>query len=288
MHCGSPLPVLRWVAEPPPGLRHSLPAPSPATAAYTGPPCYPAPPSWGFPALPWAPGKVRTPPGGPAPAVAVQTLAGTLVPMLWVTVVVALAAACAEGWRYALLLDSREGALSAGVVAASDAFVGSAGLVAPTLAALSGVLLVTWTLRAAQAAGDATGARPSRSPLQVALGWVVPGLNLTMPGSVLAEIEHTALRRPAQVRPRPSPLLLGWWALWSGGVLLGAVVLLWSLRQGVQARADGVVLHALLDLLAAATAAVTAVLVRRLTRLLGPVRRRRREVVVTVPGQTRP
>jgi hypothetical protein len=60
------------------------------------------------------------------------------------------------------------------------------------------------------------------------------------------------------------------------------LVLLWSLRTGVQAKADGVVLHALLDLLAAVTAGVTAVLVTRLTRLLGPPRPRRRELLVAV------
>ncbi|MDN5750771.1 MAG: hypothetical protein L0H64_20065, partial [Pseudonocardia sp.] len=59
-------------------------------------------------------------------------------------------------------------------------------------------------------------------------------------------------------------------------------VLLWALRPGVQARADGVVLHAVLNLLAAVTAGVTATLVTRLTRLLGPARADRRELVVRV------
>jgi hypothetical protein len=65
-------------------------------------------------------------------------------------------------------------------------------------------------------------------------------------------------------------------------VIMSAVVLVWSLRTGVQARADGVVLHAVLDVLAAVTAGVTAVLVTRLTRLLGPPKVRRRELVVSV------
>ena len=43
--------------------------------------------------------------------------------------------------------------------------------------------------------------------------WLVPGLNLSLPGSLLAEIEHSALGRPADRRPRPSRLLLVWWAL---------------------------------------------------------------------------
>jgi hypothetical protein len=113
-------------------------------------------------------------------------------------------------------------------------------------------------------------------------GWVVPGPNLTVPGALLAEIEHTALGRPPARRPRPSRLLVVWWALWVTGIGLAVVVLLWSLREGVQARADGVVLHAVADALAAVTAGVTAVVVVRLTRLLGPAVARRRELLVRV------
>lgn len=283
-HCGGHLPLLRWVAEPPPAARVADP-PSPPDR-YTGPPRYAVPPRWGFPALPWtaAPGAT---PGRARPASAVQALAVTLVPTLWATAAVALVAAGAETWRYALLLASREGALSAGAVAASDTLVTSAGLIAPVLAVLAGILGVLWTLRAAQAAAELAGVRPSRSPRSVVLGWLVPGINLSVPGSTLAEIEHAALRRPVGARPRPSRQLLAWWALWAAGAVLATVVALWSLREGVQARADGVVLHALLNLLAAATAAVSALLVTRLTRLLGPVRAAPRAVVVGVPGLSR-
>jgi hypothetical protein len=204
------------------------------------------------------------------------------VPLLWATAAVALLAAGAEVWRYALLLASRDGALRAEAVAASDALVASAGTVAPILSLVVGVLMVLWTLRAAQAAADRAGVRPSRSSRMILLGWLVPGLNLSIPGSVLAEIEHSAIGRPAERRPRPSRLLVVWWALWVASVVLTAVVLLWSLRTGVQARADGVVLHAVLDLLAAVTAGVTARLVLRLTRLLAPAAPRRREVLVRV------
>jgi hypothetical protein len=121
--------------------------------------------------------------------------------------------------------------------------------------------------------------RGSRRRRDVVLGWLVPGLNLGVPGAVLAEIEHTALGRPAAERPRPSRLVLGWWVLWAGGVVLAALVLVWSRRDGVQALADGVVLHAGLDVLAAITAGWTAVLITRLTRLLGPATPGRREVV---------
>ena len=130
---------------------------------------------------------------------------------------------------------------------------------------------------AVAAAAAQAGSRPSRSARDVVLGWVVPGLNLAVPGSVLAEIEHGALDRPrGPAAATRRGCCAGWWALWAAGVLGSILTLVWSLRTGVQARADGVVLHAALDLLAAVTAGSTAVLVRRLTRLLGPVRAPRR------------
>jgi hypothetical protein len=267
--CGRYLAALRWVAEPPPGVTPAQRPPVPAR--YTGPPRYRLLPRWGFPLGPWRqpePEQTR-----PDPLLGAQALLGSLVPLLWATAAVALLAAGAEVWRYVLLLASRDGALQAEAVAASDALVASAGTVAPILSLVVGVLMVLWTVRAAHAAADHAGVRPSRSTRMILLGWLVPGLNLSVPGSVLAEIEHSAIGRPADRRPRPSPLLVVWWALWAASVVLTAVVLLWSLRTGVQARADGVVLHAVLDLLAAITAGVTARLVLRLTRLLAPAAR---------------
>ncbi|MGD9529029.1 DUF4328 domain-containing protein [Pseudonocardia sp.] len=281
-HCGAQLSVLRWVAEPPPSTQRP---PEPPRPRYTGPPRYPVPQRWGFPPLPWRPPGAGGPPR-PDPEHGVAALAVVLVPMLWATAAVAVTAAFAEAWRYGLLLASREGALSAEVVTASDALVAAAGALAPTLGALAGLLLVLWTVRAAPAAAAIAGVRPARTTRMIVAGWLVPGLNLAVPGSVLAETEHAALRRPVGERPRPSRLVLLWWLLWAGGVVFATVVLLWSLREGVQAQADGVVLHALLDLLAAATAAVTAVLVTRFTRLVGPVRVRPREIVVALGSRS--
>lgn len=270
--------TLRWVALPPPGA--SAPAPPPIRGPYAGAPRYRFVPRWGFPARAWVPPAPKAVP--PTALQSVRSLVGTLVALLWATAAVALVAAGAEVWRYVLLLASREGALSAGAVATSDALVTAAGVVAPIFAAVSGVLVVGWTIRASRAAADRAGVRASRSPRELLIGWLVPGVNLAVPGSAWAEIEHMALHRPPGQRPHPSRLLLVWWALWATGVVLAGFVLLWSLRTGVQARADGVLLHALLDALAAVTAAVTAVLVTRLTRLLGPARVVRRELLVRV------
>jgi hypothetical protein len=278
-YCGRYLAALEWVATTP-APQDPLPVPAPR-APYAGPPRYRLRPRGGYPALPWTlpPGRVEA-----GPLDATRAVTGTVVPLLWALVAVALVAAGAEVWRYALLLASRGDALSAPVVAASDALVLSAGTIAPILTLVVGGLVVLWTVRATAAAAAGAGVVPSRSARGIVAGWMVPGVNLAVPGSLFAEIEHTALGRPAGARPRPSRLVLLWWGLWAAGGVLAAVVLLWGLRTGVQARADGVVLHAVLDLVAAGTAGVTAVLLTRLTRLLAPARTDRREILVRVAG----
>jgi hypothetical protein len=131
-----------------------------------------------------------------------------------------------------------------------------------------------------RAAAERSGTSPSRSSRMLVAGWLVPGLNLAVPGAVLAEIEHAALGLPADRRPRPSAELLVWWALWGASVVLAAVTALWSLRSGTQALADGVVLHAWVDVLAVATALLTRRVVIRLTWLLEPSTGNHRELLV--------
>jgi hypothetical protein len=196
--------------------------------------------------------------------------AGLLVPLLRGLAVLAMVSATGEAWRYWLLLRSRSQALNAREVAASDALVVAASWMCTVMSLAVGVYLLVWVLRVIRAAEERSGVRPPRGRWMVLLGWLVPPVNLSVPGSVLAEVEHAALGRPPGERVRPSRLLLTWWALWALNVVLALVTALWSVRTGVQARADGVVLHALLDLLAAATALVTARVVGWLTALVGP------------------
>jgi hypothetical protein len=122
----------------------------------------------------------------------------------------------------------------------------------------------------------------------VVLGWVLPGVNLTVPGSVLTEIEHTALRRPPGQRPNPSGLIRTWWVLWAANVMFGLLAVIWGFRHGVQAQADSVELHAMVNLLAAATAETTARVVGWLTALICPPPARGREIVLRIsqPVQT--
>ena len=274
-YCGRYLAALTWVAEPPSsGLP---PLPVRPRFRYTGPPRYRDVPRWGFPALPWREEQADAAPG---PLDRARALAHPLTVALWVTAAVAAVGFAAETLRYVVLLLSRSDALPGGLVAFSDAAVAFGGWATVAGFVAAGVLMVLWSLQVREAAAARSGTVPARSVRLVVAGWVVPGLNLSLPGSLLAEIEHAALDRPADRRPHPSRLLVAWWAAWGTSVVLGVLAFGWSFRSGVQALADGVVLHALLGLVAAVTAVLTVRVVRHLGALLEPTRPGAREVLL--------
>ncbi|MER7010547.1 DUF4328 domain-containing protein [Saccharopolyspora sp. NPDC000359] len=260
----------QWVATPPGGLRRPKARKQPRR--YSGPPAYPAVPRWGFPMLAW-----RWPLALPAhqhvnaEARAVAT-AGTAVVALWLTAGVAGLATLAESWRYVLLLISRDGALPRTPLAVSDALVTTTGLLLWVLGVLSGVLVVLWGLRARAAAAERIGVRSARPDWQVVVGVLVPGLNLLVPGSVVAELEHAVLvaegDRERGARPFPTLRVRAWWATWVATLLVGWFTILWGFRGTVQALADGVVLHALDNALVTLLAVQTALLVKYVMRLL--------------------
>jgi hypothetical protein len=218
-----------------------------------------------------------------------RTLAAVAIPLLGLTAMLALVTAAAEAWRYALLLASRSDAVPAGPLHASDVLVVTGGVVSLLSAVLAGAVTLGWLVQAHAAAARAAAVTPARPGWQLVVGALVPGLNLVVPGAALAELEHTTLGQHPDHRPRPSRLVIGWWVSWVIGLILAGAAVLWSLRSGVQARADGVLLHVVTDLMAGAVAITTIVVVRRLTRLLSPgtLTRARRMVVVRVPGGTR-
>lgn len=280
-----------WVASPPSGAsprrRNAEPAP------YLGPPSYPAPPRWGFPQLSWrwptsVPGTGSAEPGG---VQRVGHAARGAMSVLLLAAIAAGLAAFGEGWRYVLLLRSRTEQLTAGILTTSDVWVDTAAVLAIVVSLVAAALVLVWLFRARTAAADASGTDPARPDWQVLVGLLVPGLNLVLPFSVLAELEHAAARAAAGTRPRPSRLLLCWEAAWSLGAVLFVAALLWRLREETtQTLADGVVLHALADLVAAGVAVLTALLVRRISILLGTghTGRARFERVVRVAGSPEP
>ncbi len=240
--------------------RHAAATGPGAATRYTGPPRYRLLPRWGFPLGPWTPQEPA--PASPDPLFGARSLVGSLVPLLWATTAVALLAAGAEVWRYVLLLASRDGALAArsGRSLRRAGGVGRHGRAHPRRC---------WSA-CCWCCGPCAPHRPR--PTGPGCGRPAPRARSCSAGSCPGSTSRCPDRcwprsstprsacRPDR-RPRPSRLLLVWWALWVASVVLAVVVLLWSLRDGVQARADGVVLHAVLDLLAAVTAGVTARLV---------------------------
>ncbi|MDX8049514.1 DUF4328 domain-containing protein [Lentzea sp. BCCO 10_0798] len=260
-----------WVATPPPGA-YPQPSHRSQRPSYGGPPNYPVPPRWGFPLLAWrwptaVPGTVEQ-----ADSVdGVRRLGRTAQNSLWLLAAVAVWAACSEIWRYVLVALSRFGALSAGVVSASDAMVVASSAITISGCFLALILSMLWVRRARNVAATLVGYGPSRPDRDVLIGLIVPGVNLVVPGSVLAELEHAVARRPAGERPTPSKLLRWWWGLWAGSGVMVVVVVLWSFRSSTQALADGVLLHAFADLLLAGVAVTSALVVRRITTLLLPV-----------------
>jgi hypothetical protein len=283
-------PRVRWVASPPPGAlppRRARPV-----EHYTGPPAYPVPPRWGFPNLTWreptlVPG---TPSSYPRPVERIRLLSRNAITILWFLAGLALVAAVAEFWRYVLLVISRNSALDTDVVEMSDALEIIASLLSVVFGLLGIASVLWWLVVARQAAADENGQEPPRSTRQVLIGTLVPGLNFVLAGSILAELEHAVLRRPAAQRPRPSRLVLAWWAAWVLDAVLMILVIIWRFRDGVQAQADAVFLSGLLDTSAVVLAALTAVVVHRLTSLLAPISLDRMRVrrVVAVRGAPAP
>lgn len=270
--------LTRWVATVPGGVRRRR---ARRRLPYLGPPTYSSPPRWGFPALAWrwptaVPGT-GTEADRPVTVERVRMVAGNAVAMMWAVAVLALLSAAGEVWRYILLVRSLDGALSARLVATSDAAVTTAGVLTLAFAVLAVVVVVWWLVLARRLAAEVAGQDLPRPTWQALVYLAVPVVNLAMAGAVLAELEHQVLRRPAGRRPRPTRATQVWWAAWAvSGLLFGATVV-WRFRDGAQAQADGILLTALTDLAAAVVAVLTALTIRRLSALLSPVE----------PGQVR-
>ncbi|MGH3434111.1 MAG: DUF4328 domain-containing protein, partial [Thermocrispum sp.] len=272
---------------------------------YSGPPSYPAPPRWGFPNLIWR--WPTTVPGTASarsrPEELLRPIGTWTVGVLVAIAVFAVLAAVAEGWRYALLVLSRDEPLSTTSVQISDGLVTGLWYPIPILlfAALvlglwwlqlacseaarraeveaphgtwsTGVRVVgLWVLLAVAAAVEYKVELPSLvvvvgAPLLVV---VVAFAALVLTGPVIADLEHLALRKPPEERPRASRLLLAWWGVCVLNAVLVAVTLWRRLAEGVQAMADAVLLTAVTHAVAAVLAALTVLVVRRIGLLLAP------------------
>lgn len=259
-------------------------------ARYTGPPSYAATPRWSLaPTVPAGATPVTAPDGSSTtaddPHARLRRLAGLLGNVTRITAALSVVAAVAEGWRYVLLLVSRDAALSAAPLTVDDVLVGVAGGLAAVAALITGLLFLQWLLDARAIVADETSTVPSRRPWAVVIGAVIPVSTVVVPGAALAELEHVASGGPSGDRPRPSRPVARWWVAWAVSVVLGLAAFLRGLSGSTQAMADGVVLHGLADLAAAVTAVLTAWMVEHLTELVAPeLRPAGRDTLVRVPA----
>lgn len=236
----------RWTASAPPSGR-----PRRSRPAAPGPtPSYAQTPTWGLPMTAPAPPPERTS--------ASDRFAARAPMLLRLTAVLFVAAALAELARYGLLLVSRTSLIGPVVLALSDAAVWSLGVVAVGFGLVTAVSAVGWLIRARADAFATTGRTDPRRRRTIYLGSLIPVVNLVMPGVFLTEFA-----RASPHRLRVEKVVPRWWLLWVlDWILLTATALL-RLSDGIQARANGVLLSMLTDLVAAALAMTTLAIVHR-------------------------
>ena len=256
---------LEWVATPP--ARPDRRAPR-RPARYSGPPAYPVAPRWGFPRLAWrptegVPGGINPPDRTTRTLLRSARIAG---PALLAVAVSGALAGGGELFRYALLVIGRTATLPAPLVAASDALVLAGSILGLFAWVFAAAFALRWLLIARTVAADLAGVRPARPDWAVLLGLVLPVANLFLAGPVLAELEHTA--HQASGRVRPSRLVAAFWLAFAANEVVAVITILWRLRTGIQAQADGVLWHAATDLLALAVAALAMRVVDRVTAAL--------------------
>ncbi|MEV0356051.1 DUF4328 domain-containing protein [Nocardia sp. NPDC050697] len=232
----------RWVARKPEhrGAR-AAPRPHPGPAA--GTPRYTEIPRWGLLDTPAEPGA--------APASRLDRAAAAARKLLLWTALTFALAALAELGRYGILLYNRTRLVDPLLLRISDAAVLTFAVLAAVLALLAAVAAVARLIQLRRAAYARIGGRDPRSPRALLLGTLIPVLNLVWPGVFLTE----ALA--GRDDPRALRVIRVWWLVWVLGGLVAVAALCWRSADSLQAKADGVLVTALTDLLAAAVALLT-------------------------------
>lgn len=185
-----------------------------------------------------------------------STLARWVYPALLATAVLFGLAAVAEMGRYLILLRNRTRLIEPPLLWFSDALVNIAALFALIMALVAAAAALGWLIEVRRVAFAAGGRRDPRSPRALAVGCLVPVVNLIWPGVFLSEV------LAGRADPRPLRAVRIWWAVWVLGGLLSVSALYWRTADSLQAEADGVLFTALTDLAAAAVAVLTLWVVR--------------------------
>ncbi|MEE2058122.1 DUF4328 domain-containing protein [Rhodococcus artemisiae] len=225
----------RWVVRP----QQSEPAEDTAPRApqSTATPSYDEIPRWGL--------LDRPRPHDEEPTRA-ETLAGLAPTLLAGTAAVFGLAAVAELARYVLLLVNRTRLIEPIVLALSDSAVWATQIVGPLVALAAAVASGLRLIEVRGRVFADHGTSDPRSPGSVLFGVVVPGVNLVLPGVFLTEIAHD--------RPRILRAVRIWWVLIVSNAVLFVFVLFWRQRDALQARADAVLLTAVVAAMAAVVA----------------------------------
>ncbi|MET7769214.1 DUF4328 domain-containing protein [Nocardia sp. NPDC005366] len=260
----------RWVARRP-DQRPKRAGASTRSAAPAGTPGYTEMPRWGL--IDQLPAEVAVPR---------RRLAGfgrRVDALLMVTAIVFVLSALGEVVRYLILLRNRTHLIDPFVLRISDALVIGSAALSLVFGLAAAVGLVVWLVDARRAAYARAGLRDPRRPRALALGCLVPVVNLLWPGVFLTEL---ALRRQD---PRAVRAIRIWWLAWVVGGGLAVTALIWRTADSLQVKADGVVFTAFTDAWAAGIAVLTLWVVRSLDGrdLLGRARTARRWVVAADP-----
>lgn len=238
----------RWVARRPgrpSGPRHTSGTGSRGTAT----PYYTEIPRWGLRDRPATAGEAEQ----PRP---LSTLTRWVHAALVATAALFALAAVAELGRYLILLRNRTRLIEPPLLWFSDALVNTAALFALIMALVAAVAALGWLIEARRATFAAAGRRDPRSPRRLALGCLIPVVNLVWPGVFLTEIVS------GRADPRPLYAVRIWWVVWVLGGFSTVAALFWRTADSLQAKADGVLFAAATDAVAAGVAVLTLWVIR--------------------------
>lgn len=265
----------RWVARRP-DQRMRRPSTSGRSGQPLETPRYAQIPRWGLsdpPAQPVAVPKRRL--GAFADRVGVLLLATAAM----------FAVACgAELGRYGILLRNRTRLIDPLLLTFSDYLLYFSALLALVLALASALALLGWLIEARRVAYGQAGRRDPRSVRSLALGSLIPVVNLLWPGVFLTElVSVSAQDRP--VDPRVLRAVRIWWCVWVSSGVIAVAALLSRMADSLQAKADGVLFTAFTDAVAVGVAVLTLWVMRMIEGrdLFGHTRIARRWMVAVDP-----
>ncbi|MFE9321814.1 DUF4328 domain-containing protein [Nocardia sp. NPDC052278] len=260
----------RWVARRPDQRTRKLSSGRPRPSVEM--PRYQQIPRWGLLDPP-----VESAPASQRPLDRLTNRAGAL---LIATATVFAIAACAELGRYLILLRNRTRLIPSWLLHISDAMVWLSALVGLALGLITAIAMLGWLIETRRAAFAAVGRRDPRLVRTLALGCLIPVVNLLWPGVFLTET--------VAVRPDPRTLraVRIWWVGWVLGAGCTVAALLWRNADTLQAKADGVLFTAFTDLVAAGVAVLTFWVQRSMSGrdLFGRTRIARRWVIAVDPA----